>query len=219
MVETSAQCRSSRNRTTGLLRARCPGRARRARASSAPATPAGASSRKLAIDDSSTERVATWRYQVGATVFISVCSDSPDGAVQQAVERLEDRQIGLGAGEPLRAAPARNDRPLRPGRRARRGSPRRGWSCRCRPRPRRRGSGCWPSLGAAVGAAQLRRVPSRGRPSSARERRRRRHVDEPCRGPGSAASASSTSRADGRRSGSFASMRWTSASRAEEWPD
>ena len=34
--------------------------------------------------------------------------------MQQAVERLEDRQVRLGAGQPLGAAAARDDRPFGP---------------------------------------------------------------------------------------------------------
>ena len=76
IVETSAQCRSSRKSTTGRVREmswKYAPTSRFIRSCEA----VNASTRRSAIDDSSMDLVATCRYQVGATVFISVCSDSP----------------------------------------------------------------------------------------------------------------------------------------------
>ena len=75
---------------------------------------ASASARSSVIDRlRRSDRVATCRYQVGATrLHHRLRADSPPRPVQQAVERLEDRQIRFGAGQALRAAAARDDRPL-----------------------------------------------------------------------------------------------------------
>ena len=166
IVETSAQCRSSRKSTSGRDRER----SWKSAPSSRFIRSCDAAARRRAGRPSTTrsiDRVATCTYHVGATVFISVCSDSPRRAVQQAVERLEDRQVRLGAGQPFGAAAAGDDRPLGPRRQlgeevldqARLADARLAGDAEDQalavPHPR-------------VGAAQLRRARPRGRPSFAR---------------------------------------------------
>ena len=119
----SSGCRSSRRRPSAgrrgrgrpAGRARHPGRTRRPRASSVPATPPGASTRRSAIDDSSIERVADLQVPGRRDRLHQALQRLAAGPVQEAVERLENRQVGFGAGQPLRAAAARDDRALGPG--------------------------------------------------------------------------------------------------------
>ena len=136
IVETSAQCRSSKKDE----RAHARDDFAQERASSRfirSCDTAGASLRRRATEASAGSACATCTYQVGATALSARAPSSPTARVQQAVERLEHRADRLPR---RRAAPSsgrarRSDAPA--ALRARPGSLPRGSSCRCPARPSR----------------------------------------------------------------------------------
>ena len=174
MVETSAQCRSSRKMTSGWARemswkqradlALHPLLRRRQR------VVAQLRHRRFLDRPRRHLQIPGRRHRLhqGLERFAA-------GPVQQAVERLEDRQVGLGAGQPFRAAAARDDRALRPRRQLGEEVLDQARLADARPRPRRRGSGS-AVRDARVRAPQRRRARSRGRRSCVRRRAARSGV-------------------------------------------
>ena len=208
IVETSAQCRSSKNITSGRTRDtswKSTPSSRFIRSGEAVRTSARISS----TDDASVASVATWRYQVGATVFISSPNDPPRDPIRPSSTSSSGRY----ASDP---ASRSEQRP-----RASTGRARSTSSSAMKSSTRL----VLPMPGSPV-MASTRLRPALTRPNAARSRARsssrptvvrRATAADGARSkadsrPVMAASSACTSAADGRRPGSLASIRMIRAS-------